>query len=385
MAWNEPGGGKKKDPWNSGGDSNADVEAFLNRLKGGFGRVFGGDGGRPSRGPSGGGGFLWIVLALVGAWFLFDSWQQVDERERGVVLRFGKFHRVMDTGLNFKWPRPIERVERVQTTQVRNHVDQVRMLTRDENIVTLEFNVQYQVPDPQLFLFGSRNPEETLAESTEAAVREVMGNNLMDTVLTGQRAELAAEMRTRLQQLLESYRTGILVTEFNLQNARPPQEVKEAFDDAISAREDKQRIENEAEAYASRIVPEARGDAARVQQGAQAYRDSVIAQAEGDAARFTQQADAYARSPQVTRKRLYLDTMSDVMARNPKVLIDDKSGNNVLYLPLEGLGNGNGGTTTLPGPEARLPGINALPDRKPQGQFREGRSTRRATREEGGP
>src|SRR5690606_9964969 len=334
MAWNEPGGGRKKDPW-GGNDSNADVEAFLERLKNGFGRVFGGDGGRTRRGAGGGGngGIFWVVLALLAAWFVFDSWQQIDERERGVVLRFGEVDRIMDQGLNFKWPRPIERVVKVETTQVRTHSAEVRMLTRDENIVTLDFNVQYQVPDPRLFLFGSRDPEDTLRESTEAAVREVMGSTTMDDILTseraalatrdctvqcrlpaprrfllgsrgpedtlresteaavrevvgsttmddiltGERAALATELRTRLQQLLESYRTGIQVTEFNLQNARPPPEVKEAFDDAISAREDKQRIENEAEAYASRIVPEARGDAARVREAAQAYRESVIA------------------------------------------------------------------------------------------------------------
>ena len=359
MAWNEPGGGRKKDPWD-GNDSNADVDAFLARLKSGFGKVFGGDGGRGARGNGGGSGsLLWIVLALLAAWFLFDSWQQVDERERGVVLRFGKLDRVMDTGLNFKWPRPIERVEKVQTTEVRTHSDDVRMLTRDENIVTLDFNVQYQVPDPERYLFGSRDPEDTLRESTEAAVREVMGSTNMDDILTGERAALATEMRTRLQQLLERYRTGILVTEFNLQNARPPEQVKEAFDDAISAREDKQRIENEAEAYASRVVPEARGDAARVREAAQAYRDTVIARAEGDAARFSQQAEAYGQAPQVTRKRLYLDTMSQIMAATPKVLVDDEDGNNILYLPLDAQG---AMTPTLPGSDARVaPALEALP------------------------
>ena len=380
MAWNEPGGGRKKDPW-GGNESNADVDAFLDRLKSGFGRVFGGgDGGRPARGPGGGGGgsILWIVLALLGAWFLFDSWQQIDERERGVVLRFGKVDRVMDQGLNFKWPRPIERVQKVETTQVRTHSDEVRMLTRDENIVTLDFNVQYQVPDPQQFLFGSHDPEDTLRESTEAAVREVMGNSTMDDILTGERAALATEMRARLQQLLDEYRTGIQVTEFNLQNARPPQEVKEAFDDAISAREDKQRIENEAEAYASRIVPEARGDAARIREAAQAYRDSTIARAQGDAARFTQQAAEYAKAPQVTRKRLYLDTMSEIMSATPKVLVDDEDGNNVLYLPLD---TGASGTMPMPAPESRLPAaVESLPQRD---NFRDARSARREPREGG--
>lgn len=378
MAWNEPGGGRKKDPW-GGNDSNADVEAFLERLKNGFGRVFGGDGGRTRRGAGGGGngGIFWVVLALLAAWFVFDSWQQIDERERGVVLRFGEVDRIMDQGLNFKWPRPIERVVKVETTQVRTHSAEVRMLTRDENIVTLDFNVQYQVPDPRLFLFGSRDPEDTLRESTEAAVREVMGSTTMDDILTGERAALATEMRTRLQQLLESYRTGIQVTEFNLQNARPPPEVKEAFDDAISAREDKQRIENEAEAYASRIVPEARGDAARVREAAQAYRESVIARAEGDAARFSQQAEEYAKAPQVTRKRLYLDTMAEILRATSKIVVDDANGNNILYLPLDT----TGGARTLPSPpaESRLPAaIESLPAREdlrsPRSARREGRS-----------
>lgn len=379
MAWNEPGGGRKKDPWD-GNNSNADVDAFLEKLKNSFGRVFGGDGGGSgSRNRGGGsGGMLWIVLALVAAWFLFDSWQQVDERERGVVLRFGKVDRIMGQGLNFKWPRPIEHVQKVETTQVRTHSSEVRMLTRDENIVTLEFNVQYQVPDPRMFLFGSRDPEDSLRESTEAAVREVMGSTTMDDILTGERAALATEMRGRLQQFLEEYQSGIQVTEFNLQNARPPPEVKDAFDDAISAREDKQRIENEAEAYASRVVPEARGDAARVREAAQAYRATVIARAEGDAARFTQQAVEYSKAPQVTRKRLYLDTMSEIMADTPKVLVDDADGNNVLYLPLE---TGGRRTTSMPSAESRLPAsVEALP---PRDSIREGRNSSRSGREGG--
>lgn len=341
MAWNEPGGGKKdKDPWNSGGDGpggqGPDVEAFLNRLKANLNRVFGGDGsGSSSGGGAGAPSFGLLLLGLLALWFVFDSWTLVDERERGVVLRVGKYERLMTPGLNFKWPRPIEQVTKVDATNVRNVSDQVRMLTRDENIVMLDFNVQYQVSDPKLYLFGTRDPDETLRQAAESAVREVMGNSEMDAILSGQRAELAAQARERLQAALNQYQTGLTVSEFNLQNARPPQEVKDAFDDAITAREDKQRIENEAEAYAIKQEPEAKGQAARILAEAEGYKAATIARAEGDAARFTLLAGEYRKAPGVTRKRLYLETMQGVIADNAKVLVSDRNGNNVLYLPLD--------------------------------------------------
>lgn len=338
MAWNEPGGGKK-DPWNSGGDQGPDVEAFLNKLKANLNRVFGGggSGGSKPRGGSSSGtpSFGLLIAGLLGLWFVFDSWTLIDERQRGVVLRFGKYERLMTPGPNFKWPRPVESVVKVDATQVSNISDQVRMLTKDENIVLVDFNVQYQVSDPKLFLFGTRDPDETLKQAAESAVREVMGNSEMDMILSGQRAELAQRARERLQSALDQYGTGLTVSEFNLQNARPPQEVKDAFDDAIIAREDKQRIENEAEAYASKQVPEAKGDAARVKAESEGYKAAAIARAEGDAARFTLLVDEYKKAPAVTRKRLYLETMQGVLADNRKVVVSDRNGNNILYLPIE--------------------------------------------------
>jgi len=332
MAWNEPGGRKNPPP---GGGSGDDVEAFLNRLKDNLGRMFGGgDGGRRGDGKgSGNGGFALIIVGLVLVWLLFDSVQLVDERENGVVLRFGKADRIMTAGANFKLPRPIERVIKVDVGQIRSSSDQVRMLTRDENIVDIEFNVQYQVTDPELFLFGSRDPETTLKAAAESAIREVMGNTSMDGILTGQRDQLAADSSSKLQDSLDQYQTGLSVTQFNIQNARPPQEVKDAFDDAITAREDKQRIENEARAYASKVVPEARGEAARILQEAEGYQAAKIALAEGDAKRFSLLVDEYRKAPDITRRRLYLETMQDVLAANPKVLVDDSNGNNVIYLP----------------------------------------------------
>lgn len=339
MAWNEPGGGKK-DPWNSGGngDQGPDVEAFLNRLKASLNRVFGGSGGSGNaRGKGSGGGmpFGLLLLGLFSLWIVFDSWTLIQEQDRGVVLRFGKAHRIMGPGPNFKWPRPIESVERVEATRVRNLSDkEVRMLTKDENIVLVDFNVQYQVSDPQLWLFGTRDPAETLQQAAESAVREVMGNNEMDKILLA-RTEMAQLARERLQASLNQYQTGITVSEFNLQNARPPAQVKDAFDDAITAREDKQRIENEAEAYASKQLPEARGDAARIKAESEGYKAATVARATGDADRFVLLAGEYRKAPAITRQRLYLETMQGVLAENKKVVVSDRNGNNVLYLPLE--------------------------------------------------
>jgi modulator of FtsH protease HflK len=383
MAWNEPGGGKK-DPWNSGGnnDQGPDVEAFLNRLKASLNRVFGGSGGGPTTRGKGGRGAPSIGLLLAGLvmlWFVFDSWTLVDETERGVVLRFGKYDRTMGPGLNFKWPRPAERVEKVEATKVRNLSDrEVRMLTKDENIVLVDFNVQYQVSDPQLWLFGTRDPAETLQQAAESAVREVMGNNEMDVILSSERAQLASQARERLQSALEQYETGITVSEFNLQNARPPKQVKDAFDDAITAREDKQRIENEAEAYASKQVPEARGDAARIKAESEGYKAAAIARARGDADRFTLLAGEYKKAPSVTRQRLYLETMQDVMADNTKVVVSDRNGNNVLYLPLD---KRNGATPARAASDfvERLPPVQTTV--APRDAYRDPRDAPRAGRD----
>lgn len=395
MAWNEPGGGKKKDPWNNGGGNGGgsgqgpDVDAFLERLKNSLGRVFGsggngaGSGGNRARGSSGGPSIALIVLGALMVWLVFDSWTLIDERQRGVVLRFGKFERLMTPGPNFKLPRPFETVQKVEATQIRNISDQVRMLTRDENIVLIDFNVQYQVSDPQQFLFGTADPDDTLKQAAESAVREVMGNSVMDTILSGQRAELAAQAGERLQAALDQYGTGLTVSEFNLQNARPPLEVKDAFDDAITAREDKQRAENIALGYASKQVPEARGAAARVSAEAEAYKAQAVARAQGDAERFSLLADEYRKAPEVTRKRLYLETMQEVLAGNPKV-VAGADGNNVMYLPLDKLQGTSGSTPRASGGSSgestfteRLPAIEAVTTPRPA---RDARDAARAPR-----
>ena len=372
MAWNEPGG-DKKDPWNNGrkdsdpgkrGDQGPgpDVDAFLEKLKANLGRVFGSGGNSPgnaSRNSAQGGPNLPLIIGgLLAVWLVFDSLVMVDERERGVVLRFGKFDRLMMPGPNFKLPRPFETVTKVDVTQLSSHTGQVRMLTSDENIVQIEYNVQYLVADPQLNLFGARDPEDTLKQAAESAVRDVIGSSLMDAVLTGERAALAAAARKRLQATLDSYKTGLSVSVFNIQNARPPTEVREAFDDAISAREDRERIESEALAYASSVVPEARGEAARIRAEAEGHKEAVIARALGEADRFNLLAEQYRKAPDVTRQRLYLESMERVLSNSRKVYAGD--GDNVLYLPLDGSASANAPMNRLPAAAAAMtPGAPA--------------------------
>lgn len=330
MAWNEPGGGKQRDPWrDNGGGGNGgpspDFDAIARRVREFFGRLFGGSGG----------GIGIAVAGVLIAWLALDSVVRIPANESGVVLRFGQFSRLMTPGINLKFPRPIESMVRVDVGSVRQTNDQVRMLTRDENIVLVDFNVQYQVTDPQRFVFGVRDPDATLGQAAESAVRTVIGGSEMDTILSGQRTELMAKAKQLLQSTLDQYKTGLTLTELNFQNVRPPQEVKDAFDDANRALQDKQRLEEEAKAYASQVVPEARGDAASTRAEAEGYKSERVARAEGDAQRFNLIEAQYRAAPEVTRKRLYLETMQDVVARTPKI-IDFSSGKNILTLPAGG-------------------------------------------------
>ena len=323
MAWNEPGGGQRepqRNPW--GGDSGGpDFDAVLKRLRQRFGKF--------------GGGPKIIIIALLLAWLLLDSWVAIDARQVGVVLRFGQYSRTLPPGFHLKLPAPFEDVTKVAMTQVRSFSDHVRMITRDENIVQIAFNVQYQVGDARQYLFSMRDADDALRQSAEAAVRSVVGASDMDSILSGQGSQRVQETRVELQHTLDSYESGIQVTEVSFQNVAPPQEVKAAFDDVNKAREDKQRIENEARAYASKVVPEARGAAARITAQAQGYRAARVATATGDAARFRLILAQYRAAPEVTRKRLWLETMESVLSGSRKV-VDDGSGRNLLLLPVDG-------------------------------------------------
>lgn len=329
MAWNEPGKdsrdpdkNKNQNPWGGGDGKGPDLDAVLKRLRTRFGRF-----GR-------GGGPLLIIILLLVIWILIDSWVAINARQVGVVLRFGAYERTLQPGFHLKFPRPIEDVEKVATTKVRSYSADDRMLTKDENIMHIGFNVQYQVKDARDFLFSMRSPTKTLHEAAQSAVRSVIGHTNMDAILSGSGAELALNTQDLLQKTLDRYDSGILVTNVSFHDVAPPDQVKEAFDDVNKAREDKQRIQNLGRAYASKVVPQAKGQAARIIAEAEGYKAQRVALAKGNAKRFVQILEQYRAAPEVTRHRLWLETMENVLAGNRKV-VDGTEGRNLLYLPAQ--------------------------------------------------
>lgn len=325
--------------WNTPGDNGSDDDN--SSRKGGGKRSTGGGNWGRGNGPGeivdrlrdlfGGGGYVRWVAVIVGLWLAMSCFVLVTEQQRGVVLRFGHFVRIMQPGPNFKLPWPIERVTKVNATQIKTFSETVPVLTRDENIVSVEINVQYRVTDSQLYLFGTRDGDKVLQQAALSTVREQVGRSTLDTVL-GARGALAVSARTQLQGSLDAYRTGLVVTELNLPNARPPEEVKPAFDDVNSAQQDKDRLTSEAQAYAAKVVPEARGEAARTRTVSEGYKTASIARATGDAQRFTLLLSEYKGAPDVTRKRLWLETVQQVLADNRKVVGGD--GRQLIYVPM---------------------------------------------------
>ncbi len=318
MAWNKPG---NTTPPNSpqrprGGGSNP-LDGVMDQLRGLF------DGGNPLR---------WVVVVLA-LWLVLSTFVLVGEQQRGVVLRLGQFSRVMQPGPNFKLPWPIEQVTKVDATTVQSYTNTVPVLTRDENIVNVSFNVQYKVGDPRLYIYGTQGAREMLEQIAISTVREQVGRANLDAALNA-RGPLSSAAQTALQASLDAYRTGLVVTEVNLQDARPPEEVKPAFDEVNSAQQMNERLINEARAYAAKIVPEARGEAARVMAGAEGYKTATIARATGDAERFTLLVGEYKAAPEVTRKRLWLETVQEVLADNRKVVGGD--GRQLIYVPMPG-------------------------------------------------
>jgi membrane protease subunit HflK len=343
MAWNEPGGGK--DPWSGkGGDQGPpDLDEVVKKLQEKFGGLFGGgkssdDGSSPIGGGSGPGSrtiSLITVIVLLG--WLATGIYIVQPAERGVVLRFGAYSETTEPGPHWHIPFPIESVIKVDVDRISSFRHKATMLTRDENIVDVELTIQSRIQDAADFLFQDRDPKKTLQDATETAVRETIGKNDLDFILTQGRSAIAVRIKEGAQGLIDSYKTGLVITSVNMQPAKPPEQVKSAFDDAIKAREDKERLENQAEAYANQVVPEARGEAARRLAEATAYRDRVIAEAEGDVSRFLAVLKEYKRAPGVTRERLYLDAVETMLGQTSKVLLDTQSGNSLMYLPLDQL------------------------------------------------
>ncbi len=340
MAWNEPGGNGDKDPWgNRGNQGPPDLDEVFRNFQRKFGSLFGGKGGRGrGRGTGAGGGMgIGIVLAIVLVFWMATGFYKIEEAERGIVLRFGKHVDTTQSGLHWHWPTPIESVTKVDVTKVTPVPLRATMLTQDENIVDIEGTIQYQVADATAFLFNVRTPEVSLSQAAESALRESIGKSKMDYVITEGRGQIGFQVEQLIQEILDFYATGIKVVKVNILSAKPPEAVKDAFDDVTQAREDEVRLINEAEAYRNEVVPKARGAAARLREEADAYKQEVIARAEGEANRFTQQLVAYERAPTVTRDRLYLDMMESVLANSSQVLVDIEGNNNLLYLPLDKL------------------------------------------------
>ena len=360
MAWNEPGSSGDKDPWGrrkSAGGSDLDqiVRRLQQKLAGLFGgRKGGGGGGDLGGGRASGIGAGLIVTVALAVWLL-SGFYIVQQGERGVVLRFGKQAEVTEVGLRWHLPLPLEKVEKVNVEKVstieigyRSNLrsggktkvpKEALMLTEDENIIEIEFAVQYKIKDATEFLFQVRDQETTITQATESAVREVVGRSSLDYVFEN-RKNVELGVKEQLQKILDSYRVGVLIQAVEMQRAQPPEEVKAAFDDAVRAREDKERLKNEAEAYANDVIPRARGAAARMLQEAEGYKASTVARAEGDARRFSAIAGEYVKAPGVTRERLYIETMEQVFSSTTKIFVDQKGGNNLLYLPLDKLMRG---------------------------------------------
>ncbi len=348
MAWNEPGGGnnKPRDPWGGGDQGPPDLDEALKKLQDKLGGLFGGRGARrgggggAGGGSAGAGGIPGALLGVIAAGALVlwgvAGFYQVDQQERAVVLRFGKYLDTVQPGLHWN-PPLIDTVTKLNTTKVRSVSFREIMLTRDENIVEASISVQYVIDDPTSFVLKVLEPEISLSHATQSALRHVVGGTTMDQVLTGGRERIGADVGQRVQDYLNLYQTGILVSKVTVDETKPPTQVQAAFDDVIKAREDEERVKSEAQAYANGIVPEARGGAQRVLEEAQAYREQVIAKAEGETQRFIKLLDEYLKSPGVTRERLYVEAVQNLLSNNSKVMVDVPGGNNLLYLPLDKL------------------------------------------------
>lgn len=351
MAWNDPqwgnNGNRNK---NSGPPDLDELWRRLNqRLNGMFGNRNTEGGGGFSSGGAGGGNLLGLLLGALFLVWVASGFYIVDTGQRGVVLRFGKYIETTEPGPRWHLPWPIEsreivNIDQVRTVEIgyRNNVKskvlrESLMLTDDENIIDLQFAVQYILKDPEEFLFVNRAPEDTVLQVAETAMREIVGKNRMDFVLYEGRAEIATRAKVLMQQILDRYKTGISISQVTLQNIQPPEQVQAAFDDAVKAGQDRERLKNEAEAYSNDVVPRASGLASRLKEEAAGYKQAVIANAEGEASRFSQIVTEYQKAPQVTRQRMYLDTMQTVMNNTSKVVVDQKGGNSLLYLPLDKL------------------------------------------------
>ncbi|MBQ4832721.1 FtsH protease activity modulator HflK [Pseudoalteromonas sp. MMG010] len=350
MAWNEPGNnGNDKDPWNKKGGRDQgppDLDEVFRKFSNKFGGLFGGKkSGKNSGGGLGGAGISFILIIAVIVWALSGIYT-VKEAERGVVMQFGKYDRIADPGLRWKMTF-IETVIPVDIEAVRSLSAAGFMLTEDENVVSVEFEVQYRVIDPYLYEFSVTNADNSLEQALDSALRYVVGHAKMDQVLTNGREVVRQNTWDELNKIIEPYNLGLIVTDVNFKDSRPPTEVKDAFDDAIAAQEDEERFIREAEAYAREIEPRARGQVTRMTQEAEGYQERITLEAQGEVARFEKLLPEYQSAKEVTRERLYLDTMEEVLGSSSKVIVDVKGGNNMMYLPLDKIMEKQGSATRV--------------------------------------
>ena len=330
MSWNG-NNNDNKDPWGRK-DGPPDIDEAINKFKERIRSILGGSSGGSGPGVSKKNilfGFILVILIWTGLGIY-----QVEQAERSVVLRLGEYMETKGPGLRWN-PPMIDNWTIVDVVRVRPHRHDALMLTKDENIVDVTISVQYQINNPEKYVLDIREPDNSLAQATESALRHVVGSSIMDDALTTGREEIAQLTKARLQEYLDRYHTGLEVVIVNIEDSSPPDQVQAAFDDVIKAREDEVRVRNEAETYANGLVPEARGQAQRMIQDAEAYQAQVIAEAQGDASRFSQLLSEYLKAPDVTRNRLYLEAVQNVMTNSTKVMIDVEGGNNILYLPLD--------------------------------------------------
>jgi membrane protease subunit HflK len=360
MSLNDPGWGNQQGGGKRGGkqgppdleelwrDVNRRLSGFFGK-KGGVGNGGGADNTPPSLTPKQFGGGIGILIALVVAVWLSSGFYVVDASQRGIVLQFGAFKEMTDPGLRWRLPWPIQGHQIVNLTGVRtveigyrgtekNKVPkEALMLTDDENIVSVQFAVQYLLKDPKAYLFKNRNPDDTVTQAAETAIREVVGKSKMDFVLYEGRDQIAANTQKLIQEILDRYETGIQIRSVSMQGTQPPEQVQAAFDDAVKAGQDRERHKNEGQAYANDVIPRARGTASRLMEEANGYKQRIIATAEGDASRFKQILVEYSKAPEVTRTRMYLETVQQVYTNTSKVMVDAKGSGNLLYLPLDKL------------------------------------------------
>ena len=367
------GGGKRP---NQGPPDLEELWRDLNRrLSGMFGNK-GGNGNGGSNRPSGElptkflGGGIGLIVGLVVLGWLASGTYIVDASQRALVLQFGKYKESTESGLHWRWPYPLQSHELVNISGVRtievgyrgsekNKVlKEALMLTDDENIINIQFAVQYILKDPVEYIFKNRTPDDAVMQVAETAIREIVGKSKMDFVLYEGREQIAVKASNLMQEILDRYQTGILISKVTMQNAQPPEQVQAAFDDAVKSGQDRERQINEGQAYANDVIPKAQGTAARLKQEADGYKQRLIATAEGDASRFKQINTEYAKAPEVTRSRMYLETMQQIYASTSKVMVDAKGQGNLLYLPLDKLMQAAGSTAAVPdsvGSSAEMP------------------------------